>query len=135
MNAPPTEPKLRVLLADDYDSMLVAWRRLLHPKCDIVGSVRDGGELLHLALRLKPDVILHDLGMVQMQAAAICRRINQALPETRVVLVSATDDPRMRGTAECVGAATFVEKSAALVDLHRAIGVARRSDSGQDHRE
>ena len=31
MNAPPTEPKLRVLLADDYDSMLVAWRRLLHP--------------------------------------------------------------------------------------------------------
>jgi DNA-binding NarL/FixJ family response regulator len=43
--------------------MLVAWRRLLHPTCDIVGSVRDGGELLDIALRLKPDVILLDLAI------------------------------------------------------------------------
>ncbi|HET9703057.1 MAG TPA: response regulator, partial [Vicinamibacterales bacterium] len=53
----------RVLLADDFPSLLAAWRRLLTPTCDVVGEVSDGGAVLREAGDLHPDVVVIDISM------------------------------------------------------------------------
>ena len=51
----------RVLLADDHTMLLDAFRRLLEPRCEIVGTACDGRALLELAAKTKPDVIVLDI--------------------------------------------------------------------------
>jgi DNA-binding NarL/FixJ family response regulator len=115
----PARP--RVLLVDDYERLLEAWRRLLEPSCEIVGSVTSGDEALPLAQALKPDVIVVDLSMPGLNGFDVCRETRRIAPETRVVLVSADDNEALRHAAERVGAAAFVTKSEAADELEHAI--------------
>jgi two-component system nitrate/nitrite response regulator NarL len=117
-------PKLqrpRVLLVDDYERLLDAWRRLLEPSCEIVGGVISGHEALQLAQALKPDVIVVDVSMPGLSGFDVCREIRQIAPETRVVLVSADDNEALRHAAARLGAAAFVVKSEAADELEHAI--------------
>jgi len=127
----PNQQRPRVLLVDDYERMLEAWRRLLEPACEIVGGVTNGEEALPLARSLKPDVIVVDLSMPGLSGFDVCREIRQIAPGTRVVLVSADDNEALRNAAEHFGAAAFVTKSEAADELEDAIrrAVGPRSDS------
>src|SRR5215510_4093434 len=111
----------RVLLADDYDGLLAAWRRLLEPRCEVVGAVRDGRALLEAAVTLEPDVIVADLSMPGMNGIDACRTIKHSLPQTKVVLVTAGGDRHVAHAALCAGASAFVLKHAAADDLLMAI--------------
>jgi DNA-binding NarL/FixJ family response regulator len=53
----------RILLADDHTMVVEAFRKLLEPEFEIVGTVSDGQTLVRLAPELKPDVIIVDIGM------------------------------------------------------------------------
>jgi len=118
----------RVLLVDDYERLLEAWRRLLEPSCEIVGGVTSGDEALPLAQALKPDVIVVDLSMPGLSGFDVCRKIRQIAPETQVVLVSADDNEALRDAAARVGAAAFVTKSEAADELAPAIRRAFRQE-------
>ena len=111
----------RVLLADDYDGLLQAWRRLLEPRYDVVGAVRDGRALVDAAVALKPDVIVADLTMPGMSGLDACRSIKHSLPKTKVVLVTAGGDEHVARVAFRAGASGFVLKHAASEDLPVAI--------------
>jgi two-component system NarL family response regulator len=124
----PTRP--RVLLVDDYDGILKAWRRLLEPSCDIVGGVSNGQNLLRLTEALKPDVIVLDLFMPGANGLELCRSIKQAVPATHIVLVSGTDDEDIRSAALGLGAAAFVWKYAPVQELEAAIRRAYRGEPG-----
>ena len=117
----PKRERPRVLLVDDYERLLEAWRRLLGPSCEIVGAVTSGDQALPLAQTLKPDVIVVDLSMPGLSGFDVCREIRRTAPETRVVLVSADDNEALRHAAERVGAAAFVTKSEAADELEQAI--------------
>jgi DNA-binding NarL/FixJ family response regulator len=119
----------RVLLADDYDGLLAAWRRLLEPACDVVGSVRDGRALLEAAIELEPDVIVADLAMPEMSGLDACRSIKSSLPQTKVVLVTAGGDEYIARAAFRAGASAFVLKYAAAQDLLVAIRLAMIGDT------
>jgi len=111
----------RILLADDYDGLLEAWRRLLEPRYDVVGAVRDGRALLEAAVALEPDVIVADLAMPGMNGLDACRTIKHSLPQIKVVLVTAGADEHVARVAFGAGASGFVLKYAAAEDLPVAI--------------
>jgi PleD family two-component response regulator len=56
----------RVLLADDHTILLESFKRLLEPACEVVGAVKDGHELLEVAPKLKPQVIVLDIAMPRL---------------------------------------------------------------------
>jgi DNA-binding NarL/FixJ family response regulator len=100
----------RVLLADDHPGILEAVRRLLDPTCDIVGQVSDGAALLDAAASLTPDVIVVDVSMPRISGIEACRRIKQASPPTKVILLTADASANIRQTALAAGATAFVAK-------------------------
>jgi DNA-binding NarL/FixJ family response regulator len=109
------------LLADDYDGLLTAWRRLLEPSCEVVGCVRDGRALLDAAAALAPDVIVADLAMPKMSGLDACRSIKQAIPTTHIVLVTAGGDEHIARAAFRAGASAFLLKWTAADELVPAI--------------
>jgi DNA-binding NarL/FixJ family response regulator len=117
----PDAPRPRVLLADDHEGLISAWRQLLAPSCDVVGSVRDGRALFEAAIQLEPDVIVVDLTMPGMNGLDACRSIKSSLPRTKVVLVTAGGDEHIARAAFRAGASAFVLKYAAAQDLVVAI--------------
>ena len=124
-----TLPRPRVLLADDYVGLLTAWRRLLEPSCEIVGSVRDGRALLAAAAALTPDVIVADLSMPEVNGLEACRRIKHASPQTKIVLVTAGGDEWVAQAAFRAGASAFVLKHVAADDLLTAIQSAVKGET------
>lgn len=107
----------RVLLAEDYDALLVALGRLLGPTCDIVGSVGDGLAAVDAAARLRPDVIVLDLYLPTMDGLEACRRIKEAMPHSKVVLITAAGDDAIRERAFELGASAFVLKHRIVDEL------------------
>jgi len=84
---------MRVVLADDHllfragiASLLQAWG------ADVVGQAGDGFEALEQARRLKPDLILMDITMPGCNGLEATRLIKAALPETKIVMVTVSDD-------------------------------------------
>ena len=122
-------PRPRVLLADDYAGVLAALRRLLAPTCDVVGWVEDGNALLDAALRLRPDVIVLDVALPQIDGLEACRRIKDAMPETKVVILTASDDVETRQEACSAGASAFVPKDSLGDQLLGAIDKAFLGDT------
>lgn len=117
--APKTRP--RVLLADDYPGILTALTRLLSPDHDVVGSVSDGGAVVEAALRLQPDVVVLDLNMSNVNGLESCRRITQAIPHTKVIVLTAAVDADVMQKALAMGACAFVEKQSDTNHLLSAI--------------
>jgi|SRR5688572_2038723 len=119
----------RVLLADDYVALLTAWRRLLEPSCEVVGSVCDGRALVEAATSLAPDVIVADLSMPEVSGLDACRQIKTRSPQTKIVLVTAGADEWVARAAFRAGASAFVLKHSAADDLLTAIRSAMLGDT------
>ena len=122
------QPRPRVLLAEDYDALLIALRRLLVPYCDVVGSVADGLAVVDAAARLRPDVTVLDLNLPTINGLEACRRIKAALPLSKVVLITAADDEALRERAFELGACAFVLKHRLADDLIPIIQKAFQGD-------
>jgi DNA-binding NarL/FixJ family response regulator len=107
----------RVLLADDYPGFVTALRRLLALDCEVVGSVADGSHLLEAAERLKPDVVVLDLNMPNMNGLEACRQLTEAVPQTKVIVLTAATDAAIAQRALAAGAFAFIAKQAVADDL------------------
>ena len=95
--------------------------RLLSLCCEVVGSVADGSGLLGAVQRLRPDVIVLDLNLPNVDALEACRQITQGNPEMKVIVFTAMDNPYVRQRAREAGAAAFVHKLALVDDLLSAV--------------
>jgi CheY-like chemotaxis protein len=107
----------RVLIADDHADLVKAVGRLLAVDCDVVGTVADGSAVLEAAQRLRPDVIVVDLNLPNLNGLEACRQITQMHPEMKVVVFTAMNDPDVRQRAFEVGASAFVFKMSGDGDL------------------
>ena len=135
---PPTRPEpvrqpepLRILIADDSDlyAEALALTLELDPGLAVVGRARDGRETVELALALCPDVILMDLDMPVVDGIGATRTVLQALPSTRIVMVTASADENDRRRAVAAGVAAYVRKGGFAGELFEAIfGARERSD-------
>lgn len=115
------EPRPRVVLADDHPSVLVAFGRLLQSFCDVVGSAPSGRQAMEDVARLKPDVLVVDLMMPDLNGLEVCRRVKQTTPETDVVIVTAFDDTHVETVALQAGASAYIPKHSAANGLGPAI--------------
>jgi DNA-binding NarL/FixJ family response regulator len=95
---------------DDNAAILEALQSLLESVCDIVGLVSDARTVLEAVTRLKPDVVLLDISMPHVNGLEVCRQIRDAIPETRVIILSAFGDTATKDAAYGAGASAFVMK-------------------------
>ena len=108
--APNPERKPRLVLADDYPQVLDALGRMLGMQCDVVASVSSGHEAVEAVSKLRPDFIVVDLMMRDLDGLEVCRRVKRLMPETAVIIITASDDPAIRAAALRDGASAFLSK-------------------------
>jgi DNA-binding NarL/FixJ family response regulator len=116
--------RARILLADDHVLLLEAFRRMLEPEFDVVGTASDGAALVEEALRLEPDLVVADVSMPRMNGLEAARRLRGELPLTRVIFLTVNEDPQLAAEAFALGAFGFVLKSSTAIELGRAIRAA-----------
>jgi DNA-binding NarL/FixJ family response regulator len=117
------EHDLSVLVADDHPLVLQGLRRALDGSEDVhvVGEANSGGELLRLVERRRPDVVLTDLRMPDVDGVACVERIRACWPEVKVVVLSACESPTDISAALAAGASAYVLKSVKPVDVASVI--------------
>jgi DNA-binding NarL/FixJ family response regulator len=111
----------RVLLADDHQMLLDALRSILEPRCEVVGTVTDGRSLLAVAENLRPDVIVVDIAMPQLNGLDAGRKLKLKMPGVKLIFMTMNEDPYLIGEAFRVGASAFLLKQAAGFELLDAI--------------
>lgn len=114
----------RLLLADDHSLMLEGLASLLRKEFEIVGTATDGRTLLSEAERLKPDVIVLDVAMPQLNGIEAARRLHASLPSAKLVFVTQQLDPAYLHAAFSAGAKGYVAKQSAATELVKAIRLA-----------
>ena len=116
----------RLLLADDHVLMLEGLTRLLAAEFEVVGTAPNGRMLLAEAERLKPDVIVLDIGMPEMNGIEAARRLAKLAPTAKLVFVTQQLDPAYLHAAFSAGAKAYVAKQSAAKELVQAIRMALR---------
>jgi DNA-binding NarL/FixJ family response regulator len=105
--------RIRVLIADDSPMALRSVCKYLELEKDleIVGTARDGQHALHQVKRFRPDLVLTDLSMPQMNGLEAAAELRKAFPQVRVLIFSELSGLSL--SEECLrsGADGFVEKS------------------------
>ncbi|HLG73358.1 MAG TPA: response regulator transcription factor [Chloroflexota bacterium] len=110
-----------VLVVDDHAVFRLGLREALSDDFKVVGEAREGAEACAKALQLKPDVVVMDVALPGMNGLAAARDIKQQLPDTQVVVLTASDDEQTMLQAVQAGAAAFVTKDDSLDTVVEAI--------------
>jgi DNA-binding NarL/FixJ family response regulator len=113
--------KVRILLADDHVLVADALKSLLEPTYEVVGAVADGRTLLAAAKRLKPDLIMVDVGMPQLNGLDATRQVKRLLPTVKVIVVTMNEDSTLVAEAFRAGASGYMLKHSASQELLQAI--------------
>lgn len=114
---------IRILLADDHALVRRGFRRLLEDEEDIevVGEAGDGRTAVEMAERLKPQVVIIDYAMPELDGVQATREILRRLPDTALIVLSMHDDARYIRDALDAGARGYMLKNAVDVDLAAAV--------------
>ena len=126
------EDMIRLLLVEQEPLIgrgLCMWLRQVSSEVSVVGETETAAEALVLAHKLAPDVVLLDLAVPAVEAAAATTALRAAAPESAVVLLSLHDDEIGRRDALAAGAYAFVGKQEGVAVLLQAIHEAGRSAS------
>jgi two-component system, NarL family, response regulator DesR len=118
-------PKPTLLLAEDSPEVARAFVRLLKVDFEMKGIVSDGESLIIMAERLRPDVIVTDIGLRGLDGISATKLIRERHPSAVIVVVTARTDAHLNRQAHSAGASAFVLKTNAhtLPDvLHTLLG-------------
>ena len=113
--------RARLLLADDHMLLLDGYRKLLQPEFELVGAVENGRELLDIAPKLKPDVILMDISMPLLNGIDATRRLRKLVPKSKILIVTMHADADYVAEAFRAGASGYLLKRSAASELVSAI--------------
>jgi len=114
---------IRVLVVDDFPLVREGLTASLEvdPGIEVVGEAADGDEGLRLARELRPDVVLADMRMPGLGGPALLTRLHEELPETRVLVVSASEKAESLLEAIAAGAAGYMTKRVSARELRHAV--------------
>ncbi|MEX2299751.1 MAG: response regulator transcription factor [Bryobacterales bacterium] len=118
-----TPKKIRILLADDHAVVRQGFGRILAAQSDleVIGEVGNGREAVDLAEQLKPDVVVMDVSMPELNGIEATRRLMKAAPRTRVLALSMHKDSVYVREILRAGAQGFLLKDANDLDLLAAV--------------
>ena len=116
---------IRVLIADDQELVRTGFRVIVdaEPDLEVIGEAEDGARALDIARSRRPDVVLMDIRMPNMDGIETTRRISRAGPTPRVLILTTFDLDEYVYEALRAGASGFLLKDARADDLLRAIRV------------
>jgi len=114
---------LRILIADDHEVARRGIRAMLesHPGWDVCGEARDGREAVELASKEKPDLILLDIGMPNLNGLEAARQILAVSPDIAILILTMHDSDQVVREVLRAGARGFLLKSDAGRDLVAAV--------------
>ncbi|MGH7907913.1 MAG: response regulator [Candidatus Binataceae bacterium] len=117
-----TEPRIRVLLADDHRLVREGLRAILERECEIAGEAATGEEAFALAAKTHPHVIVLDIGMPGIGGLAAAHRLSRITPAPKIIILSQFDDEEyvLEALGEA-GAAGYLVKTDAATELLGAI--------------
>jgi len=121
--------RARLLIADDHTLLAEACKTFLEPEFEVVGIADNGRTLLHLVNDLKPDVVVLDIAMPQLNGLDAADQIKQMLPTTKLVFVTMNMSAEVAAEAFRRGASGYVVKSAGAEELVTAIRRSLKSES------
>jgi DNA-binding NarL/FixJ family response regulator len=114
---------VRILAADDHDILRRGLKQLLtaRPGWEVCGEAKTGREAVALAEQLKPDIVVMDVSMPDLNGLEAARRIHKALPRTGIIMLTLHfSDQLVKDIVES-GARAYVMKSDADRDLVHAV--------------
>ncbi len=122
--------KIKLMLVDDHAVVRSGIRMLLQAQSDmeIVGELESGGEAVKQTETLKPDVVLMDVEMPDMNGIEATRLIKEKMPQTAVLALTMYEDDQYFFEMLKAGASGYVPKRAAPDDLVNAIRTVSRGE-------
>jgi DNA-binding NarL/FixJ family response regulator len=109
------------LLADDNSAVLNNVTRVLRAKYDIVAAVKDGASVLQEFPRLRPDVIVLDISIGDVNGIDVARQLRDSGCRSKIVFLTVHEDSDFVNAAMSTGASAYVVKSRLSTDLISAI--------------
>lgn len=114
---------IRVLIVDDIQETRENIRRMLQfdPTIDIIGEARTGREAIDIAYQQKPDVIIMDINMPDMDGLVATEAIRRRIPYIQIIILSVQNDSSYMRRAMLAGARDFLTKPPMIDELTNAI--------------
>jgi DNA-binding NarL/FixJ family response regulator len=115
--------KLRILIADDHELMRRGARGVLHSRRGwrVVAEAANGREAVEKAIELKPDVAILDISMPDLDGVQATRQIRQAVPDTKVLVLTMHESDQTVQRALDAGADAYILKSDVIKCLVKAV--------------
>jgi len=115
--------RITVLLAEDHMVVREGFRKLLEAEDDIevIGEAQNGRQAVELTRKLRPAVVVMDIAMPLLNGLEATRQVRKALPDTKVIMLSAHSDDAYVDQAVAVGAVGFLLKQTSSHNLAVAI--------------
>jgi DNA-binding NarL/FixJ family response regulator len=115
--------KLRILVADDHGLVRRGARAVLHsrPGWRVIGEAMNGREAVEKIIDLKPDVAVVDIGMPELDGVEVVRQVREAVPNTKVLILTMHESDQMVRRALDAGARGYLLKSDLTDCLAKAV--------------
>jgi DNA-binding NarL/FixJ family response regulator len=115
--------RIRVLIADDHtlvrESLVNALQR--EDDIDVVAQAADGPDTIDRALQVRPDLVVTDISMPRLSGIEVVRRLREALPDTRVLVLTMHQEDEYVLQAVRAGASGYMVKDSAVSELLEAV--------------
>jgi DNA-binding NarL/FixJ family response regulator len=123
--------KLSILIADDHPVVRDGLRGMLEsqPDFEVVGEAADGAQAIQLAEELKPEIVLMDLRMPQVDGVTAIREIKSSQAETQILVLTTYDSDADILRAIEAGATGYLLKDSSREELYGAIRATARGDT------
>lgn len=104
---------VRILVVDDHVEVIAGLRALLEtePGTLVVGEAFSGGQAVERALALRPDIVLMDFSMSDMDGVEAAARIHASDPRQDIVILSVYEADEHAERAQCAGVRRWISKS------------------------
>ena len=121
---------INILIADDHAIVRTGLRALLRaePGLQLVGEATGGYEAIELVGKTRPDILILDLSMPDLDGIAVTRQLKPEYPDLRILILTVHEDEAMLREAIRAGASGYIVKRAAEAELIAAINTIRHGD-------
>jgi CheY-like chemotaxis protein len=119
-----SDPRKRVLVADDQTRMLDVVASLLEELFDVIGLVSDGRAALEAALALEPDLVVLDISMPGMSGIEVARELRQRSNRAIIVFLTVHEDAQIMASCLAAGGLGYIVKEFMDSDLIPALNEA-----------
>jgi len=123
MTTPKDSDMIRIILVDDIAETRETIKKMLAFEADfkVIGSAGNGREGVELAIKEKPDIVMMDINMPDMDGLEAASRITKSVPTTGVIMMSVQDDADYMQRAMLAGARFFLPKPVNMDQLYNTI--------------